>query len=54
VDAEERELIYKRMKDSGISTLRQFFLKMALNGRIFNVEMTSIANFIENGLEWQV
>ena len=42
VDAKERELINKRMKDAGISTLRQFLLKMALNGRVICVEMDSI------------
>ena len=38
VSADEQELIYKRMKDSGISTLRHFLLKMALSGRVISVE----------------
>ena len=42
VDAFEREQINKRMEMTGISTLRTFLLKMALNGRIINVEMDSI------------
>jgi hypothetical protein len=43
VDEKERELINKRMKDAGISTLRHFLLKMALTGRVISVEMDSIA-----------
>ena len=43
VDEKERELINQRMKDAGISTLRHFLLKMALNGRVISVEMDSIA-----------
>ena len=43
VDANERDLIYKRMEMTGINTLRTFLLKMALTGRIICVEMDSIA-----------
>ena len=42
VDANERDLILKRMEMTGISTLRTFLLKMALAGRIICVEMDSI------------
>ena len=42
VDANERDFITERMKMAGISTLRTFLLKMALTGRIINVEMDSI------------
>ncbi|MCL2821558.1 MAG: plasmid mobilization relaxosome protein MobC [Oscillospiraceae bacterium] len=42
VDAKERDLITERMEMAGISTLRTFLLKMALTGRIINVEMDSI------------
>jgi hypothetical protein len=42
VNEEERELINKRMKSVGVGTLRIFLLKMALNGRVINVEMDSI------------
>ena len=42
VDANERDHIVKRMEMAGISTLRTFLLKMALTGRIINVEMDSI------------
>jgi len=43
VSSEERELIDERMKSAGITSLRAFLLKMALNGRVINVEMDSIA-----------
>jgi hypothetical protein len=42
VDANERDLIYKRMEMTGITTLRTFLLRMALTGRIIHVEMDSI------------
>jgi len=42
VDAKERDLITERMEMAGISTLRTFLLKMALTGRVINVEMDSI------------
>ena len=42
VNTKEREQINERMKSAGISTLRTFLLKMALNGRVINVEMDSI------------
>ena len=43
VSKEEREIIKKRMKLAGITTMRTFLLKMALTGRVISVEMDSIS-----------
>ena len=43
VNKEERELIRKAMKLANIEYLRPYLLKLAVNGRIINVEMDSIA-----------
>jgi len=42
VNEEERDLIYKAMKLSGVKSLRAYLLKMAVNGRIFHVELDSV------------
>jgi ethanolamine ammonia-lyase large subunit len=46
VDDNEREQIYKRMKDASVGSLRAFLLKMALNGRIIRVELDSVNEMI--------
>jgi uncharacterized protein (DUF1778 family) len=43
VNEEERELIRKAMKLANVTSLRPYLLKLAINGRIVNVEMDSIA-----------
>ena len=42
VDDAERDLIYKRMEQSGIKSLRAYLLKMACDGRIIHVELDSV------------
>jgi hypothetical protein len=42
VDEAERDLIYKRMEQSGIKSLRAYLLKMACDGRVIHVELDSV------------
>lgn len=42
VTAEEHELILGRMNDVGISSVRAYMLKMALNGYIFNIDLADV------------
>lgn len=42
VTEEERNMIYRRMKQTKISNLRQFLLKMAIDGRVIYVELESV------------
>jgi len=42
VDETERDLIYKRMEQSGIKSLRAYLLKMACDGRVIHVELDSV------------
>lgn len=46
VDEAERDLIYKRMEQSGIKSLRAFLLKMACDGRVIHVELDSVNEMI--------
>jgi hypothetical protein len=46
VDEAERDLIYKRMEQSGIKSLRAFMLKMACDGRVIHVELDSVDEMI--------
>ena len=46
VDKKERDLIYERMKDAGVGSLRAYLLKMALNGCIIRVELDSVNEMI--------
>ena len=41
VTEEEQEMIYKRMKQSNITSLRAFLLKMAIDGRVIQIDLTS-------------
>ena len=42
VTDKEYDLVRKRMKETRITNLRAYLLKMALNGRIITVEMESV------------
>jgi len=42
VTPEERDMIHKRMKETGIINRRHFILKMLLSGRIIRVELNSV------------
>ncbi|MCL2821556.1 MAG: MobC family plasmid mobilization relaxosome protein [Oscillospiraceae bacterium] len=46
VDEKERDMIYARMKEAGIGSLRAFLLKMALNGRIIKIELDSVREMV--------
>ena len=46
VDEKERDLIYERMNEAGVGSLRAYMLKMALNGRIIRVELDSVDEMI--------
>ncbi|GHV15311.1 mobilization protein [Clostridia bacterium] len=42
VNAEEQEMIKKRMKQAGVKNMRAFILKQAIDGRVIQVELTSV------------
>jgi len=42
VNDKEYEMIKRCMKEAGISNMRAYLLKMAVNGEIWNVELTSV------------
>jgi len=46
VDEKERDLIYKRMEESGIQSLRAYLLKMAVDGRVIHVELDSVRDMV--------
>jgi len=41
VTEEEQAMIYKRMKQTNISSLRAYLLKMAIDGRVIQIDLTS-------------
>ena len=46
VDEKERDLVYKRMEQSGIKSLRAYLLKMAVDGRVIHVELDSVREMV--------
>jgi hypothetical protein len=42
VSEKERELIRQAQKESGVRNMRAYLLKMAVNGRIINIELDSV------------
>jgi len=46
VSEKEKELIDQRMAEVGISNMRAYMLKMALNGHIINVDISSVRDFV--------
>jgi hypothetical protein len=46
VDEKERDMIYKRMEQSGIKTLRAYLLKQAIDGRVIHVQLDSVNEMV--------
>jgi uncharacterized protein (DUF1778 family) len=46
VTAEEKALIEKRMEQSGITSMRAYLLKQAIDGRVIHVELDSVREMI--------
>jgi hypothetical protein len=46
VNEEERDLIMKRMAQSGIKNLRAYLLKQAIDGRVIHIELNSVHEMI--------
>ncbi len=42
VNAEEHEMIKRRMEQAGVNNLRAFLLKQAIDGRVIHVELKSV------------
>ena len=42
VTEEERDMIRERQKQSGIISMRAYLLKMAIDGRVINIELESV------------
>lgn len=42
VNAEEHEMIKRRMAQAGVNNLRAFILKQAIDGRVIHVELKSV------------
>jgi hypothetical protein len=43
---EEREMIERRMAQTGIKNMRAFLLKMAVDGRVIHVELESVREMV--------
>ena len=46
VTEEEREMIYRRMAQTGMTNLRAYLLKMAIDGRVIRVEFDSVKEMV--------
>lgn len=46
VSEEEREMIERRMAQTGIKSLRAYMLKMAVDGRVIHVEFESVREMV--------
>jgi uncharacterized protein (DUF1778 family) len=46
VTAEERAMIERRMSQTGIKSIRAYLLKQAIDGRVINVELTSVDEMV--------
>ena len=46
VTEQEREMIERRMKQSGIMNMRAFIVKMAIDGRVIQVELESVREMV--------
>jgi ethanolamine ammonia-lyase large subunit len=42
VDESERDMIYKRMEQTGINNLRAYLLKQAIDGEVVHIELESV------------
>ena len=46
VDEKERDLIYNRMEEAGIKSLRAYLLKMVVDGRVIHIELDSVRDMV--------
>lgn len=46
VTSEEKEMIERRMAQSGITNLRSYLLKQAVDGRVIHVELDSVKEMV--------
>ena len=46
VDEAERDMIYRRMEQTGIKNLRAYLLKMAVDGRVIHIELESVREMV--------
>jgi len=46
VSEEEREMIKRRMAQTGIKNMRVYMLKMAIDGRVIHVEFDSVKEMV--------
>ncbi len=46
VTEQEREMIERRMAQSGIKNMRAYLLKMAVDGRVIHVELDSVKEMV--------
>jgi hypothetical protein len=46
VDEKERDMIYKRMEQTGIKNLRAYLLKQAIDGEVVHIELDSVKEVI--------
>jgi len=46
VSEEERDMINRRMEQSGIKSKRAYMLKMAVDGRVISVELESVREMV--------
>jgi hypothetical protein len=42
VDEKERDMIYRRMEQTGIANLRAYLLKQAIDGQVIHIELDSV------------
>jgi len=46
VNEQERDMIKRRMEQSGIQSMRAYMLKMAIDGRIIHIELDSVKEMV--------
>ncbi len=46
VDEAERDMISRRMEQTGIKNLRAYLLKMAVDGRVIHIELESVREMV--------
>ena len=46
VDEKERDMIYKRMEQTGIKNLRAYLLKQAIDGEVIHIELDSVKEMV--------
>lgn len=46
VDEKERDMIYRRMEQTGIKNLRAYLLKQAVDGQVIHIELDSVKEMV--------